>query len=209
MDTGTSYDRVAAEYARRIYGELAHKPFDRKLLDWLIEKVADRGVICDVGCGPGQLARYLHDHGARACGVDLSAGMVAEAERLNPGIPFQQADMRTLAGIPDGAYGGIAAFYSIIHVPHVEVVGALESFRRVLVPGGRVLIAFHAGDETRHLDEWWGESVSLDFIFFEREQMKGYLETAGFTLEEVIERDPYPEVEVNTRRAYVFAVKPE
>ncbi|MBE2269672.1 MAG: methyltransferase domain-containing protein [Anaerolinea sp.] len=209
MDTGTSYDRVAAEYARRIYGELAHKPFDRKLLDWLIEKVADRGVICDVGCGPGQVARYLHDHGARACGVDLSAGMVAEAERLNPGIPFQQADMRTLAGIPDGAYGGIAAFYSIIHVPHVEVVGALESFRRVLVPGGRVLIAFHAGDETRHLDEWWGESVSLDFIFFEREQMKGYLETAGFTLEEVIERDPYPEVEVNTRRAYVFAVKPE
>lgn len=209
MDTGTSYDRVAGEYVRRVYGELAHKPFDRKLLDWLIEKVADRGVICDMGCGPGQVARYLHDHGARACGVGLSAGMVAEAERLNPGIPFRQADMRTLAGIPDGAYGGIAAFYSIIHIPHAEVVGALESFRRVLVPGGRVLIAFHLGDETRHLDEWWGESVSLDFIFFEREQMKGYLMAAGFALEEVIERDPYPEVEVNTRRAYLFAVKPE
>ena len=38
--------------------------------------------------------------------------------------------------------------------------------------------------------------------------MKGHLTQAGFELEEVIERDPYPEVEVQTRRAYVFARKP-
>jgi hypothetical protein len=50
--------------------------------------------------------------------------------------------------------------------------------------------------------------VSLDFYFFETEEMKGYLTQAGFELEEVIERDPYPDVEVQTRRAYVFARKP-
>jgi hypothetical protein len=48
----------------------------------------------------------------------------------------------------------------------------------------------------------------LDFIFFETEEMKRYLETAGFKLEEVIERDPYPDVEYPSRRAYIFAGKP-
>jgi hypothetical protein len=53
-----------------------------------------------------------------------------------------------------------------------------------------------------------GEEVSLDFHFFETEEMKGYLGVAGFELEEVIERDPYPDIEAQTRRAYVFARKP-
>ena len=95
MNTQSSYDRVADEYARRIYDELAGKPFDRLFLDWLIEKVNGRGVICEIGCGPGQIARSLSDPGAAACGVDLSAGMIAQARTLNPGLTFTQADMRT------------------------------------------------------------------------------------------------------------------
>ncbi len=56
----TSYDRVADEYAKRIFGELEHKPFDRDVLDRLAALVGDSGTICDVGCGPGQVARHLH-----------------------------------------------------------------------------------------------------------------------------------------------------
>ena len=51
--TATSYTQVAEEYAKRLYHELAQKPFDRKMLDWLIEKVGGLGTICDMGCGPG------------------------------------------------------------------------------------------------------------------------------------------------------------
>ncbi len=205
MNTQSSYDCVAEEYARRVYGELAGKPFDRKLLDWLIEKVGGRGVIGDIGCGPGQIARYLSDHGAAACGVDLSPGMLAQARTLNPDLEFTQADMRTLAGLSDGAYGGIAAFYSIIHIPEADLAQAFAAFKRVLQPGGIVLLAFHLGAEVKHLDEWWGEPVSVDFIFYARETIKEKLVEAGFTIEEAIERDPYPEVEFASRRAYVFA----
>jgi hypothetical protein len=38
--------------------------------------------------------------------------------------------------------------------------------------------------------------------------MKSSLKMAGFELEKVVERDPYPEIEVQTRRAYMFARKP-
>jgi hypothetical protein len=37
--------------------------------------------------------------------------------------------------------------------------------------------------------------------------MTGYLRSAGFDVREVIERDPYPEVEHPSRRAYIFARK--
>jgi SAM-dependent methyltransferase len=208
-DLQSSYDRVAEDYAGQFRDEMDKKPFDRKMLDWLIEKVSERGVICDMGCGPGQIARYLHERGAEACGVDLSRAMVERASALNPGIPFQQGDMLALAEVADDSYGGIAAFYSIVHVPRPTVVQALQELKRVLRPDGVLLLTFHIGQDVIHMDEWWGKAVSLDFIFFEREEMKGYLMAAGFELQEVIERDPYREdVEHQSRRAYIFARKP-
>lgn len=204
----SSYDRVAEKYAEQFRDEIAEKPFDRKMLDLLAEKVNGRGVICDLGCGPGQIARYLHGRGVKACGVDLSPNMVKHAQRLNPDITFRQGDMLALPEVADSSYGGIAAFYSIIHIGRSSVVDALQELKRVLRPKGTLLLAFHVGQQVNHLDEWFGEKVSLDFFFFETEEMKGYLKTAGFELEEVIERDPYPDIEVQTRRAYMFARKP-
>ena len=207
-DLQSSYDRVAGDYAGHFRDEMEKKPFDRKMLDWLIEKVGERGVICDMGCGPGQIASYLHDRGVKVCGIDLSPAMIERALELNPDIAFQQGDMLALTTVDD-SYGGIAAFYSIVHVPRPAVVQALRELKRVLRPGGVLLLTFHLGQEIIHLDEWWGKEVSLDFIFFEREEMKGYLRTAGFELQEVIERDPYREdVEHQSRRAYIFAQKP-
>ena len=207
-DLQNSYDRVAEEYARQFSNELDHKPFDRKMLDWLTEKVNGRGVICDMGCGPGQIARYLRGRGALACGIDLSPEMVSQARRLNPDIPFQQGNMLALTEVADNSYGGIAAFYSIIHIPRVQVVEALRELKRVLRPDGTLLLTFHIGQQTIHRDEWWDREVSLDFHFFETEEMKGHLRMAGFEIEEVIERDPYPDVEYQSRRAYTFAKSP-
>jgi SAM-dependent methyltransferase len=203
-----SYDRVAAKYAEQYRDEISKKPFDRKMLDLLADKVDGHGVICDLGCGPGQIARYLHGRGVKACGIDLSLEMVRQAQRLNPDIPFRQGDMLALTDVADSSYGGIAAFYSIIHVPRSSVVTALRELKRVLLPKGTLLLTFHVGQQVKHLDEWFDEKVSLDFIFFETEEMMSYLKTASFELEKVIERDPYPEIEVQTRRAYIFASKP-
>ena len=207
-DVQSSYDRVAADYAVHFRDEMEKKPFDRKMLDFLAEKASALGIICDMGCGPGQVAGYLHERGIEVCGVDLSASMIERARALNPVVPFEQGDMLALAYVPDNSYGGIAAFYSIIHVARPLVVQALSELQRTLRPEGVLLLTFHIGRETIHRDEWWEKEVSLDFIFFETEEMKGYLRAAGFELQEVIERDPYTELEYPSRRAYIFARKP-
>jgi SAM-dependent methyltransferase len=204
LNTKTSYDQVAADYAEKFKDEMDDKPFDRDCLDRLAREVGNLGPICDMGCGPGQIARYLHRQGVEAVGVDLSPRMVAEAQRLNPEIPFHQGDMLSLSDA-DHSWGGIAAFYCIIHIPRNQVVDALRELKRVLKPGGVLLVTFHIGQEIKHLDEWWEKSVNLDFAFYETEEMETWLEEAGYEIEETLVREPNPAVEVATRRAYLFA----
>ena|SRR5579859_4759225 len=197
----SGYDLVAEEYVRRIYHELRDKPLDRQLLDEFA--VAAQGLVCDVGCGPGHVARYLHDHGARVCGVDLSLQMLHHARRLNPGIQFAVADVLKL-GLADGALAAVTAFYCICNLPHADLPTAFAELRRVLRPGGLLLLSIHIGDEVKHLEEWWDLPVSLDFYFFPTAEVRAGLEACGFTVLKVVERDPYPDVEHQSRRAYLL-----
>jgi SAM-dependent methyltransferase len=206
-DMRASYDRVAAEYVRRIYDELDGKPFDREVLDRLTERLRGRGVVCDMGCGPGHIARYLADRGLTVVGVDLSPGMLEQAAALNPDIEFYRGNMLALEE-PDDTWAGIVAFYSIIHIPRAEIAAALAEMRRVLKPGGLLLLAFHLGDAEGHETEMWGSEVSIHYTFYGAQEMAAYLEGAGYVVEEVVEREPYaPDVEYQSRRAYLLARK--
>ncbi|MEY2559274.1 MAG: hypothetical protein QOE34_2699 [Verrucomicrobiota bacterium] len=203
-DCQSSYDLVAEEYVRHVSNELEQKPLDRELLDRFAARVREAGAVCEAGCGPGHVARYLHERGVQIFGCDLSSKMVEQARRLNPGIEFCQGDMMELE-LPDQALAGVVAFYSIIHLAREKVVLALRELFRILQPGGLLFLAFHIGDGVFHRDEWWGKKVCVDFSFFRSEEMAGYLRESRFEVEEVIEREPYPDVEHPSRRAYIFA----
>lgn len=201
-----NYDALAENYAAQFRNEMDKKPFDRKMLDWLIEKVENLGIICDMGCGPGQIAGYLHSRGAAVCGIDLSPEMIRQARRLNSEISFKTGDMLNLDKIADDSFGGIAAFYSIVNVPPELILQVFREMRRILRPSGVLLVAFHIGQEKIHIEEMLNKKVSLDFYLFKTEEIKNHLQAAGFELEETIERDPYSEtVEHQSQRAYVFA----
>ena len=133
--------------------------------------------------------------------------MLAQARRLNPTIRFEVGDMQALA-LADAGLAGITAFYSLIHISREKMVAVLQELKRVLQPNGLLFMAFHIGDETQHLDEWWGHTVEVDFHDFQPAEMERYLSLAGFALEETIVRLPYPDVEHPSQRAYLFARKP-
>lgn len=207
-DVASGYDLAADEYARRIYDELQHKPLDCRLLDRFAESVRQAGLACDLGCGPGQIARYLQQRGIQVCGMDLSGGMVERARQLNPGIEFNQGDMRALP-VKDDTWAGIAAFYAIVHLASHDLVQALREMLRVLAPGGRLLLSFHIGEDTSQVEDLWDSGAALAFHFFRVGTVAGNIRSVGFEVEEIIEREPYaPEVEYQSRRAYIFAQKP-
>jgi SAM-dependent methyltransferase len=163
---------------------------------------------CDLGCGPGQVARYLQERGVEVCGVDLSPGMVQIARELNHRVQFHQGDMTALA-MPECTWVGIAAFYAIVNLAPAELKLALREMHRVLCPGGWLLLSFHIGEKVFRVEDLWGCAVNLDFYFFRTADVESYLRTAGFTIDETFEREPYaPEVEYQSRRAYIFARKP-
>ncbi|HLJ30239.1 MAG TPA: methyltransferase domain-containing protein [Candidatus Angelobacter sp.] len=204
-----SYDRLADEYARRIFNELQGKPLDRELLNRFAVQVAGRGDVCDMGCGPGHVARHLRDAGATVFGLDLSPQMLQQARQFSPDISFREGNMMAL-DLQDGTLAGIAAFYAIVNIPKESLPVVFREMARVLQPGGLLLLAFHVGDEVLHEQELWGRSISMDFFLFQPSAIRHSMEAAGLHIEEIIEREPYaPEVEYQSRRAYIFARKPD
>jgi ubiquinone/menaquinone biosynthesis C-methylase UbiE len=202
-----SYDALADEYARRIFNELHSKPFDRELLNRFAAEVSGHGEVCDMGCGPGHVARYLRETGVMVFGLDLSPKMLEQARQLSPDIQFREGNMMAL-DLPDGTLVGITAFYAIVNIPKSALPSVFREMHRVLQRGGLLLLVFHMGDEVRHEEELWGRTVDMDFFLFQPSEIRKYLEAAGFVVEEIIEREPYaPEVEYQSRRAYIFARK--
>jgi len=200
------YDRLAEQYALHIADELQHKPLDRELLDRLAARVRGHGEVCDMGCGPGHVARYLHDAGVAVFGLDLSPAMLEQARKLNPGICFREGNMLDL-NLPEAMLAGIAAFYAIVNLPKDSLPVVFQQMLRVLQPGGLLLLAFHVGDQILQENELWGLKISMNFLFFQPAEIRHSLEQAGFVVEEIVEREPYPDVEYPSRRAYIIARK--
>ncbi|WP_307868652.1 methyltransferase domain-containing protein [Umezawaea beigongshangensis] len=185
----SSYDTIAADYAERFGDDLADKPLERALLAGFAELVRDVGPVADLGCGPGHVTAHLHDLGLPVFGVDLSPGMVAQARRARPGLRFDVGSMTAL-DLPDGALGGVVAWYSIIHLSPEELSAAVAEFHRVLAPGGHVLLAFQLWGEAVRLEEWFGHEVSLDLHPRSPEEVAALLEEAGFVPVARLLREP-------------------
>ena len=101
--------------------------------DWLVQCLAARpGTrVLDVGSGPGIYHDRLGD--ARLVALDLSAGMLAKVA-----VPKVRADAQALP-FRDRSFERVLCAYVLFHVR--DIPRALAELRRVLAPGGRVVIA--------------------------------------------------------------------
>jgi SAM-dependent methyltransferase len=202
-EIAAGYDAVAADYAEEFGDELRAKPFDRELLAEFADVTVGRGLVADLGCGPGHVAAFLASRGVEMCGIDISTAMVAIARRRQPDTPFVAADLQA---IPLGSAGltGIVAFYSLIHLARDVVPRALAEVRRVLRPEGRLLLAVHTGAGEIHRHSWYDRSVNMAATLFDVEELHAAIAAAGLTVERSTTRPPY-ESEYASDRTYVLS----
>lgn len=191
-DTRASYDTVASSYADIVVPLFGAEPHLRASLAVFAEQVgADGGgPVADVGCGPGHVTAHLDRLGLNAFGIDLSPGMVEVARRDHPGLRFEVGSMTDL-DVAEGALAGVVAFWSLIHIPDEVVPVVLQQFRRVLRPGGRLLLGFHAGDGTNLKTEGYGGHPMKVHVHRRRpEVVADLLRASGFAVDAVTSLAP-------------------
>jgi ubiquinone/menaquinone biosynthesis C-methylase UbiE len=201
------YDKVAKEYAETFSGEHEKKPKDQEILYRFSQKIGDKRPVWDFGCGPGQTTNYLKNLGIEISGLDQSEKILEQARTIHPVIYFRKGNILQL-DFENDSIAGVIAFYAIVHFTEDQVGIAFREIFRVLQPGGIFLFTYHIGEETLHIDEFLGKKVDIDFMFFTTDFILSCLQGSRFEKAEVIEREPYLGVEYQSRRAYLFAIKP-
>ncbi|WP_369640766.1 class I SAM-dependent methyltransferase, partial [Nocardia sp. JMUB6875] len=137
----------------------------------------------DVGCGAGRITAYLRRLDVDAFGIDLSPGIIDVARRDYPGMRFEVGSMTDLA-LGDASMAGVVAWYSLIHIPDDELGSVFAQFRRVLRPGGPLLLGFHVGDESQLKTQGYGgHPMHLRVHRRQHSRMRAWLDAAGFLVE--------------------------
>jgi cyclopropane fatty-acyl-phospholipid synthase-like methyltransferase len=173
------YDEISERYT-----ELSRK-FDweprRTYLNRLVELLPEGSRVLELGCGAGvpatvELARHFD-----VTGVDLSSEQLSRARENVPNARFIHADMATVE-LAD-SFDGVAAFYSLTHLPRDEVPSLFLRIRAWLRPGG-ILVASLAARETEKWFEpdWLG--TPMFFSGYDAETNLRLLADAGFEIQE-------------------------
>lgn len=141
--TSDAYDAVAVLYAELTRDAFDALPLDRAVLAAFAELVrtTDAGLVAELGCGPGYVTAHLRDLGLDVFGVDLSPVMIDLAREAYPELRFEVGSMNAL-DLADGTLDGIVSWYSVIHTPPQDLPSYFAEFRRILAPGGHLLLAF-------------------------------------------------------------------
>jgi ArsR family transcriptional regulator len=145
----------------------------------LLEQVPEGVSVLEIGVGTGGLLSELAARGGQVIGVDHSPAMLDEARRRLTaagisGIDLRLGEMSHLP-LPDASVGCVVANMVLHHAADPPAV--LTEIRRVLVPGGLMLLA----DLARHEREEAREQLADQWLGFEEPELSGWLGTSGFT----------------------------
>jgi ubiquinone/menaquinone biosynthesis C-methylase UbiE len=199
------YDSFAGAYAADNDVNLSNAYYERPAIMALAGEVAGRRIL-DAGCGSGSLAAALRERGAIMTGIDRSTGLLALARaRLNPDVPLHAADLGAPLPFPDAAFDDVVASL-VLHYLR-DWAATLRELRRVLRPGGRLIISTHhpfmdhdlAGGSdyfaTYNITEEWakgGQTAVLSFWHRPLHAMTDALSAAGFRIGVISEPQPDP-----------------
>lgn len=182
------WDRAAGGYDRSIAW------FERNLLrdgrEWLGART--RGRVLMIAVGTGRDLPYLDDDVTAVTGIDLSPPMLDQARRraseLGLDADLREGDAEHLP-FADASFDIVTCVLSLCTIPRPEA--ALTEARRVLKPGGRLLLLDHIGSTWPpiRLGQWLVEAFTVPSAgeHFTRRQLSR-VRDLGF---EVVETDRY------------------
>ena len=176
-DTIDWYDKNAGKYA-----DSAEKVPPIELLEKFLSMLPQSPQVLDAGCGSGRDSRFLHEKGALVTAIDISKGLLEEAEKRSEGITFVQGDI-TVMIFPDGSYDGVWSHASLVHLETIEdVKKALREFGRVLKAGGilHIFVKAQTGDEKTAVVSDSLSNHDRFFRYYTEQELRELVTDAGF-----------------------------
>lgn len=138
-------------------------PFVLHFADLLAQKAPQR--ILDCGMGAGRNAFYLANCGHQVIGIDASSGMLSHArggERVEP----VQSRLESLPFV-DRSFDALVCTHVLETMLGTGIIRGLEEMRRVLRPGGLLLIVTGAREAA---DARGGREIEPGTYAFDREE---------------------------------------
>lgn len=137
--TATDYDDFAHAYSAENESNLFNAYYERPEMLRLAGDVSGRRIL-DAGCGSGPLSAALSDGGAVVTGLDSSAAMIDLArQRLGDDADLYVADLGAPLPFADAEFDDVVASLVLHYLE--DWSGPLSELRRVLKPGGRLLVS--------------------------------------------------------------------
>ncbi|WP_409184807.1 methyltransferase domain-containing protein [Amycolatopsis sp. VS8301801F10] len=193
------YEVFADEFLDHAQNGFYNAHYDRPACLELMGDVAGQHVL-DAACGPGLYAEELTARGARVTGFDLSPRMVELSRERVPAGEFRVQDLaEPLTWLPDASVDQVLFALALEYVD--DRVGALREFRRVLRPGGALVLSRQhpTGDWLRHggnyfdvrvIEEVWSRGWKVRYWLAPLERTCEELREAGFLIEQLREGRP-------------------
>ena len=204
--TREAYNKAAEKYKQLFYNELDKKEFDRNILDEFSSYFHSDSIVLDAGCGPcGHTTSYLSKKGFNVIGIDISEKCIELAMEHNSDVHFEVGDFSELK-YRNNYFDGIISYYSLIDTPKIFVKNVLYEFKRVLKPGGVLLLTVKEGRTEGYQNELLGIEVEIFFTLFTKDEIRLYLTESGFEIITLHQRQPYTD-EIEIDRIFVLAKK--
>ncbi len=111
----------------------------KTLASFLARRDAVRGLVVDLGCGPGILAAELSRAGHEVLGVDLSPAMIARARKRAPRARFRVGSFRDTEIPSCAAVVATGQIFSYVFDGEEDLERLFRRVHAALVPGGLFL----------------------------------------------------------------------
>lgn len=125
------YDAVVGPFLR---------PVHAALVEALRAALVADGPVVDLCCGTGVVADMVARAGLEAIGVDISPAMLDRARARRGGARFLLGDA-TATGLADSAFAGCVISFALHEKPPETGLAMLAEARRLVAPGGAILVA--------------------------------------------------------------------
>ena len=170
--TKMTYDKLATWWGINLNETL---PLQRQFME--LRQLVPRGTVLDAGCGTGRDTTNFINHGYDAIGADFSDGMLEEARRRHPTVPFVRMDLRSLT-FKENTFDAVWSCGSMHHIPKSSADTVLSGFNRVLKVGGVLFVTVVEGHGERIVKEGPGHEKS--FAYYTEQELKNVIVRNGF-----------------------------